>query len=258
MAVISFSAGHVVLLAVAAFAAGAVNAAAGGGSLISFPALLLVGAGALSANVTNTVALCPGYLGGVIGYRAELEGQAPRLRRLGAITVVGAVIGAALLSISSTATFRHVVPFLLILACGLLLAQQPLSRAVERRRARRDEERDDLGVPVRLATLGATIYGAYFGAAMGIMVLAVFGVLITDTLQRLNALKAFVALTVNVVAAVLFAIFAPVNWTAVVIMAPTSLAGGRAGAALARRIPAPALRLGVAALGLAVAVDLLA
>jgi uncharacterized membrane protein YfcA len=243
---------NVGLLVVAGFAAGTVNAAVGGGSLISFPALLLAGLPALSANVTNTVALCPGYLGGVRGYRRELAGQGERMKRLGAVACAGAVVGVGLLAVSSTDAFRAVVPFLLLLACVLTAAQQHLSTWIHS---------CSRGRPVRrgldIAQFAAGAYGAYFGAGLGVMLLAIFGVLIPDSLQRLNALKAFIALVVNIIAAALLVFLTPVGWSEVLLMAPASLAGGFAGARLARHVRAEVLRGLIVAFGFGVAARLL-
>jgi uncharacterized membrane protein YfcA len=244
---------HVLLLVGAGALAGAVNAAAGGGSLISFPVLLLTGLPALSANVTNTVALCPGYLGGVSGFRRDLAGQAQRMRTLGTVAGLGALVGVGLLEVSPAATFRAVVPFLLLLGCTLLAFQPPIARWVARRRGQRAPS----PAPLLVATFAAGSYGAYFGAGLGVILLAVLGVLIAETLARLNALKAYLTLVVNLLAAVLFALILPVSWTAVLIMAPSSLLGGRVGAILARRIPAPVLRASVVGIGGVVSVALL-
>jgi uncharacterized protein len=243
---------NVGLVVTAGFAAGTVNAAAGGGSLISFPVLLLAGLPALSANVTNTVALCPGYLGGVRGYRRELAGQEHRMRRLGAVGCGGAVAGVGLLAVSSTNTFRAVVPFLLLLACALIAVQQRLSTWIHNGRRLRRVRR---GLDVAQFAAGA--YGAYFGAGLGVMLLAIFGVLISDSLQRLNALKAFIALVVNVIAAVMLVFLAPVGWSEVLLMAPSSLLGGFAGARLARHVRADILRGLSVVIGLGVAAHLL-
>jgi uncharacterized membrane protein YfcA len=244
---------HVLLLVGAGALAGAVNAAAGGGSLISFPVLLLTGLPALSANVTNTVALCPGYLGGVSGFRGDLVGQAQRMRVLGVAAGLGGLVGVGLLEISPAATFRAVVPFLLLVGCILLAFQPRVAGWVARRRGQRAPGR----APVLVATFVAGGYGAYFGAGLGVILLAVLGVLITETLPRLNALKAYLSLVINLLAAVIFVFLLPVSWTGVVIMAPTSLAGGRLGATLARRIPAPALRASVVSIGTVASVALL-
>jgi hypothetical protein len=245
---------HVLLLIGAGGLAGAVNAAAGGGSLISFPALLIAGLPALSANVTNTVALCPGYVGGVSGFRADLAGQRTAMRALGGSAVLGAGVGVVLLEISPAATFRAVVPFLLLLGCTLLAFQPPIAGWVNRRRGDGPPGR----APLALTTFAAGAYGAYFGAGLGVILLAVLGILVAETLPRLNALKAFLAMVINLLAAALFIILLPVSWTGVAIVAPTSLVGGRVGATLARRTPPTALRAGVVSVGVVVAVALIA
>lgn len=250
--------GGVALLAGAAFLAGAFNAVAGGGSLISFPALLFVGYPAVTANVTNTVALCPGYVGGTIGYRKELAGQRSRAVVLGLNSTVGAVAGSYLLLVSSPEVFERIVPFLILAACGLLAVQAPLARMV-RRRTGAD------GGPVGWTNLVAlhvfqfvgAVYGAYFGAGLGIMMLAVLGIFLADTLQRLNALKGLLSLVINVVGAIYFAVFADVVWFAVTVMAVAALIGGRVGVALARRLNDKTLRWMVVAFGVVVAIRLM-
>lgn len=246
------------LLVAAAALAGAVNAVAGGGSLISFPALLFVGYPAVTANVTNTVALCPGYVGGTIGYRRELSGQRSRAIALSATSTVGAIGGSWLLLVSDPDVFERIVPYLILAACALLAVQQPLARMVQRR-AGQGEDRSSTGSTVALHLLQfvGAVYGAYFGAGLGIMMLAVLGVLLVDTLQRLNALKGLMSLVINVVGAVYFAIFADVIWVAVAIMAVAALIGGRVGVALAKKLNDQALRWMVVAFGVFVAISLI-
>jgi uncharacterized protein len=247
----------VALLVAAAALAGAVNAVAGGGSLISFPALLVVGYPAVTANITNTVALCPGYLGGTVGYRRELEGQRGRAIALGLTSTVGAVAGSYLLLVSSPAVFERLVPFLILVACALLAAQPVLGRMV-RQRAGEDAPAGAARVlPLHVIQFIAAVYGAYFGAGLGIMMLAVLGIFLTDTLQRLNALKGLLSLVINVVGALYFALLADVVWFAVAIMAVAALVGGRVGVALARRLSDRALRWMVVAFGVVVAVRLM-
>jgi hypothetical protein len=231
---------------------GAVNAAAGGGSLLTFPALMAAGLPALTANVTNTVALCFGYAGGAAAFRDELEGDHARARRLAAAGTVGALGGVALLDVSSPKTFQALVPWLLVVACALLGAQ-PL---VTRRLAVRAPASGTGGrpTPVELSQVVAGAYGAYFGAGMGLMVLALLGISTGDSLKRLNALKSVVVLVVNVTAAVCFVLVAPVAWWAVAVLGPASLLGGRAGAALAKRLRTDVLRAGVITIGLVVAI----
>jgi uncharacterized membrane protein YfcA len=256
---------QLLLLAAAALVAGAVNAVAGGGSLLSFPALLAVGYPALTANVTNSVALTPGYLGGTVGYRRELAGQRVRILALGATSALGAVVGAFLLLVSSAALFERIVPWLIFLACALLAAQPRLARLVR-------EWRADLGgAPTRNGRAGldghtaalfvaqflAATYGAYFGAGVGIMMLAILGIFVADTLQRLNALKGLLSLLVAVIAAIAFSLFADVSWVAVAVMAAASLLGGQLGVLLARRLNDQVLRWLVVAFGVAVGLRLL-
>jgi uncharacterized membrane protein YfcA len=255
---------QLVLLAAAALVAGAVNAVAGGGSLISFPALLAVGYPALTANVTNSVALTPGYLGGTVGYRRELAGQRVRIQALGVTSATGAVVGAALLLVSSPALFDRIVPFLIFLACGLLAVQTRLARLVRERRGSDGRQAvagpggaDRHTVLLFAAQFLAAVYGAYFGAGVGIMMLAILGIFLTDSLQRLNALKGLLSLLVSVVAAVWFVLFADVSWVAVAVMAATSLLGGQLGVHLARRLNDQLLRWLVIAFGVAVGMRLL-
>jgi uncharacterized membrane protein YfcA len=237
---------------------------AGGGSLVSFPALLAVGYPPLTANVTNSVALTPGYLGGTVGYRRELAGQRARILALGATSASGAVVGTFLLLVSPQTLFERIVPFLIFLACGLLAAQTRLARLVRERRAgdrgQSPAERggaDRHTVPLFAAQFLAAVYGAYFGAGVGIMILAILGIFLTDSLQRLNALKGLLSLLVSVVAAVGFMLFAEVGWVAVAVMAAASPVGGQLGVVLARRLNDQVLRWLVIAFGLAVGIRLL-
>lgn len=242
------------LLAVAGFAAGAVNAVAGGGSLISFPALLAVGYPSVPANVTNTVALFPGYAGGVAGNRDQLDGQRQRIGALGATSVVGGILGAVLLLTTPAELFRRVVPFLILLAC-LLLALQPWLATHVRRLPGADKEHRS--VLLHVAALLAAVYGAYFGAGLGVMLLGVLGIFLGDRLQRVNALKNVLSLIINSVALVAFGLFGPVAWSAVAVIAVASLAGGYLGARVARRIGAGLLRILVVTYGVVIAIRLL-
>jgi uncharacterized membrane protein YfcA len=245
------------LLAGAALVAGAINAVAGGGSLISFPALLAVGYPALTANVTNSVALTPGYFGGTLGYRRELAGQRGRILALGVISAVGAVVGAVLLLISSAALFERIVPWLIFLACGLLAAQTRLARLVRERRPAEPAGAGGHAAPLFAAQFLAATYGAYFGAGVGIMMLAILGIFLADNLQRLNALKGLLSFLISVVAAVSFLLFADVSLVAVAVMAVASLLGGQLGVVLARRLDDRTLRWLVIAFGVAVGLRLL-
>lgn len=244
-------------LAAAGVGAGAVNAAAGGGSLISFPTLLALGHPPVTANVTNTVAALPGYLGGAWGYRRQLSGQRRRLATLGVVTVVGAVGGSTVLLIAPAEAFVAVVPWL-VLASTLLLAVQPWITAVTKRRA----ERSTGPTPERLGTaalgqLGVGVYGGYFNAGLGLMMLGVLGCTLHDDLQRLNALKSALSAVASAVSTTYFIMFATVSWSAALVLAVGGLIGGWAGSALAQRVPARILRWSVVSVGLAVFLVLL-
>ncbi len=241
----------IALLTGAGFGAGVVNGVAGGGSLISFPALLAAGYPSVTANVTNSIAVLPGYLGGSLAYRRELAGQRERIRALGVTSAVGAAAGAALLLSTPASLFDAIVPWLIIAACALL-ALQPRAAAIAQR------HRDGRGSKVALhaALLLATIYGGYFGAGLGIMLLALLGVLLPDGLQRLNALKGVLSLIVAIVAAIGFALFGPIAWDAALVIGAASLVGGATGVRVARRLPAALLRGVVVTFGVVVAIAL--
>jgi uncharacterized membrane protein YfcA len=226
--------------------AGAANTVAGGGSLLSFPLLVALGLPPLDANVTNTVGIAPAALGGVIGMQRELRGQRARLLSLLPITVVGATAGAALLLTTPAQAFNRVVPILILVACIVLLLQHRLTALLERAHTGRTWV-------LRGGMLLTAVYGGYFGAAVSIVVLALLAVTVDDTLHRLNAAKVPLAGTMNLVSGIAFALFAPVHWAYALVLAPSTLVGGRIGAVAARRIPAQPLRYAVIALGLAAA-----
>ena len=244
----------VALLAGAGLLAGGVNAVAGGGSLISFPALLAAGYPAVTANVTNTVALFPGYAGSVAGGRPELIGQSPAVRVLAITGILGGIGGAVLLLTTPSDVFEAIVPFLILLACALLVAQPRLARFVQQRASRRRSAHSPV---MLLAVLLAAVYGAYFGAGLGVLLLGVLGVFLAEPLKRINALKNVSSLIINAVALVAFGLFGPVAWEAVLVIALTSLAGGYLGARVASRIPSALLRGAVVAYGVVVSVVLL-
>jgi uncharacterized protein len=244
------SAAQLALLGGAALGAGAVNAVAGGGSLISFPALLAVGYPSVTANVTNMIAVTPGYASGSTAYRAELRGQRGRIRDLGLTTALGTAVGTAILLLAPEGAFDAVVPFLVLLACALLAAQPLLARAVAARAPG--------GPGLHGGVFAAAIYGGYFGAGLGIMLLAVLGAFVVDDLQRLNALKGVLSLVVALVAGALVAVLGPVAWGPALLMAVANVAGGWIGARVARRLPAAALRWGIVVFGVAVGGVLLA
>lgn len=241
------------LVAVAGLACGIVNSIAGGGSLLLFPALLATGMSPLAANVTNSMATWPGYAGGVFGFRYELRDQGPGLRPMAVATVVGSAFGSALLLLTPEGAFDVVVPFL-VLAATALTALQP------RARRRLLERRGEAPRAIPTATIGiglASIYGGYFGGALGVIYIAVLGLTMTDSLRRLNAAKGVLTLVDATVGVLIFAVFGPVQWVAVAVAAPGALVGGFVGAKVARRLDEQALRVGVVTVGLVVGVALL-
>lgn len=233
--------------------AGGLNAIAGGGSLLLFPALLAVGLGPLAANVTNAVAVWPGYIGTAVGYRGELRGQRGRVLALSATALAGGTTGAVLLLTTPEELFEDVVPFLVITASLLLAVQTLVTRWVQRLPGSAGGARSPL---LHVALFLGAVYGGYFGGALGVILLAVLAVFLAEGLQRLNALKAVLSLLVNTVALVAFALFGPVVWTAVAVAAPAALLGGYLGARLARRLPATWLRAAVVVFGVGVGVAL--
>jgi len=242
-------AGRIALVAGAALAGGAVNAIAGGGSLITFPALVVAGLPPVLASVTNTVAMCPGYLGATLAQRKDLKGQWPRAVVVLPAALVGGIAGAALLLHTGARAFDTIVPFLILIAALLIAVQERLRTRLLARTATAPSPLLSI-VPIALAAT----YGGYFGAGMGVMVLAVLGVVLGDTLIRINALKQAVSLTVNVAAAVVFVIWAPVDWTITFVMAGAALAGGAIGGALSTRIPPAVLRWTIVLLAASVSV----
>lgn len=241
----------IVLLAGAAFAAGAINTVAGGGSLVSFPALLAAGYPAKPANVTNTVALWPGYLGGTLGYRDEVLHQRARAIGLLLPCAAGAIAGSIILLATPESAFETAVPFLILFAC-VLLAFQPWLGGLAQRLRIVDEGTRHLSPVLVVAVFVLSVYGAYFGAGLGILLLAALGILLPDELQRSNALKGFLSLAINAVAVAWFAVFGPVQWAAAATMAVSALAGGYLGADVARALGARWLRIAVIGYGLIV------
>ncbi|HEY6760821.1 MAG TPA: sulfite exporter TauE/SafE family protein [Baekduia sp.] len=240
-----------VLLVAAGVATGSINAVAGGGSLISFPALLATGLSPLSANVSNLIATLPGYLSAAATSREELAGQRERVRALAAAGAIGAAIGTTLLLVGPEDTFSTLAPWLVLLACALLAIQPFVAKWVARSAHHTAPTRLIVSVGV------ASIYGGSFGAGLGIVLLAALGLTLEEPLQKLNAIKQVMSLTVAVVSAVAVAVFGPVAWLSALLVGVGTLIGGRVGVGVARRLPEPVLRGSVIALGVVVAVVLL-
>lgn len=232
--------------------AGALNAVVGAGTLISFPVLLAIGLPAVSANATNTVGLVPGSTAAALGYRQELVGRGPLLLRLLAPALLGGLTGGALLLVLPGRAFEVIVPMLLLLAGGLVAIQPWLA-------ARLATRRGDAALPahggalVQLGLFGTAVYGGYFGAAQGVLMLALFGVALGTSLQIANGLKNTLAAVINLTAAVLFAIAADVRWAAAGALAVGATLGGTLGSRFGRRLPDNVLRILVVALALGVA-----
>ncbi|MEU1015235.1 sulfite exporter TauE/SafE family protein [Streptomyces sp. NPDC005900] len=230
---------EMVAVAAAGVAAGGINAVVGSGTLITFPTLLAFGLPPVLANVSNNLGLVPGTLSAAYGYRREMKGQRGRLLRFGAASLIGGLIGALLLLKLPADAFQAVVPVLILTACVLVLLQPRLGRRLKEREGR---GRRDGGVPLWCGVLGAGVYGGYFGAAQGVLLMGLFGAFLLDDLQRLNAVKNVLASLVNGVAAVVFVVVADIDWTAAGLIAAGSTVGGLVGARYGRRLPPAALR----------------
>ena len=247
-----------VVIAFAAAGAGAVNALAGGGTLISFPALLAAGVPPIAANVTNAVALCPGYFGATLAQRANLRGQGVRLWICVPAAIIGGLAGGIILLRTHERTFQLLVPYMIFFASLLLAVQDRVRAAVIRRlstpghAASNAGDRTSMWVAVPTALTG--VYGGFFSAGMSVIALAVLGATLDDTLTRLNALKQVVAFSVNIAAAVFFLFSGQVVWIAAGVMAVGALAGGAIGGRIAGRMPPAILRWTVVAIGLVLSV----
>jgi uncharacterized protein len=244
---------HALAIFAAGIVAGAINTVVGSGTLFTFPILLAFGYAPVVANVSNTVGLVPGSAAGAVGYRRELTGQRDRSIRLSAASIAGGTTGAVLLLILPAAAFKAIVPAFIAIALVLILVQPRLSRALEHRRPR---PHDRPGPVATAGVLASGIYGGYFGAAQGILLLGILGLAVNDDLQRINALKVVLAGLVNLVAAVVFIFAAHVAWLAALLIAAGSTIGGLVGARAGRRLPASALRAIIIAVGVTAIVRL--
>lgn len=246
------------LLLLAGFGAGGVNVLVGSGGLITFPALLATGMPPVTANVTNTLGVLPGALLGGFGYRRELAGQRARVLRLASASFAGGVTGAVLLMALPSKAFESVVPFLVVGAVVLVAVQPVVARALrDRERSRARTRPSHGGAALWVCVLLVGVYGGYFGPAQGVVLLAALGLLLDDTLQRVNATKNVLAFVANGVAALLFVVFATehIRWTAVGCLAVGAALGGLVSAHYGRRLPDPALRAAVVVVGLVAAVQ---
>ena len=230
----------------AGIAAGAINAVVGSGTLITFPVLIALGYQPLIANVSNNIGLVPGAVAGVFGYRRELQGQRSRAIRLGIFSVVGGIAGATLLLVLPASAFDAIVPALIAVALVLVVAQPRIERAV----AHRPPPKGEHGVALRAAAGASGVYGGYFGAGQGILLMGILGIGLRDTMQRLNGLKNVLAGLVNAVAGVIFVFAADVDWGVAGLIAGGSIIGGLAGSHYGRRLEPNVLRALIVAVGL--------
>jgi uncharacterized membrane protein YfcA len=231
-------------------AAGFMNTIVGAGSLITFPLLLAVGYPPVIANVSNTVGLIPGSVSGAFGYRRELEGQRDRLLRLCVAGGLGGLSGGLILLAMPEAVFEGVVPFLIALACVLVLLQPSVSRRLERRATGTGPAKADVGPALLVGIYLSGVYGGYFGAAQGVLLLGLLGIGLNEHLQRVNAAKNVIAATVNTVPAILFVLIADVSWQVALLLGAGSVLGGQIGAKVGRKMPAAALRAAVLGVGI--------
>ncbi len=246
--------GEIVAIALAGLAAGTINTVVGSGTLITFPILLAFGYAPVTANVSNTIGLVPGSISGALGYRRELAGQRSRAIRLGTSSVLGGITGAVLLLVLPAAAFKAVVPVFIVIALALVVLQPRLKALLAERDIDAIHER---GIVVALAVYLTGVYGGYFGAAQGILLLGILGVTLSQDLHRTNALKNVLAGLTNGVAGVYFMLAAHVNWGPSGIIAGASIVGAQLGARYGRRLPPAALRALIVVVGVSAIVRLI-
>ena len=239
------------LAGLAAVAAGAVNALAGGGTLITFPTLTALGLPAVAANVTNTIAMAPGHLGATLAQKKDLAGQRARVRRLVPAALAGGLTGGLLLLLLSERVFQQLVPWLILVASGLLAVQDRVRAWLRRRLAAQASHTSHEALAVA-SVFAASVYGGYFGAGLSVIVLAALGLFVEDSLTRLNATKQAIGFAANTAAAALFLFSGQVHWPAGLVMAVGAIAGGALGGRLAGRVRPATLRLVVVSVGLVV------
>ena len=240
--------------------AGFINTVVGSGTLITFPVLLALGVPPVVANVSNTIGLAPGSFAGAWAMRPELRGQRSRILRLGPLSLAGGIVGAVLLLLLPASAFAAIVPVLIGIGCLLVLLQPALSRRVA---ARREKAGAPVGGPpggpawLGLGVLGTGVYGGYFGAAQGVLLLGLLGIGLDEPLPRINALKNVLAMLVNGVAGIVFIVVSDVNWSVAVAIAVGAVLGSQLGAKVGRRLPPTLYRVVIVAVGVVAIVNLL-
>jgi uncharacterized membrane protein YfcA len=247
---------EILVIFLAGIWAGTINAIVGSGTLVTFPVLIAFGFPPVTATMSNAVGQVPGGMSGTWGYRRELEGQGARIRQQLPASLLGAGTGAFLLLHLPPSTFEAIVPVLLVIALILVVTQPFIQRWLQRRAAAAGRDRAQQTLTQRIILIAATyligVYGGYFAAAQGVLLVGVMGALLPESLQRINALKNLLALSVNVVAATAYTIvaFDQISWSAAGLIAAGTLIGGFVGARIGRRLPAFALRAVIVVLGL--------
>jgi len=245
---------HAILIFVAGVAAGTINAVVGSGSLITFPTLIALGYPPVLANVSNNIGLVPGGLSGVYGYRRELTGQRDRITTLAIASVLGGVAGSILLLVLPGSVFSDVVPVLIVIALGLVIFGPRLSKRVA---ARGGDGHASITPLLMACVFGTGLYGGYFGAAQGIILISLLAIFLDDHLQRLNGAKNVLVLSVNATASIVFVIGHAIDWKVVGIIAVGSVVGGQLGATVGRRLAPTILRIVIVAVGLVAVIRLL-
>lgn len=242
---------EVVAVLLAGVAAGTINTVVGSGTLVTFPTLLAFGLPPVSANVSNNIGLVFGSVTGTWGYRAELEGQRPTVTRLAPMSLLGSIVGALLLLRLPESAFDAIVPVLIGISLVLVLTQTRISAALARRREQAGRPSRAAGPAAAIGVLLAGVYGGYFGAAQGVLLVGLLGALLEESLQRVNATKNLLSAIVNGVAAVTFLLVRPsaVNWPVVGLIAVGSVLGGLLGARIGRRLPPAWLRAVIVTVG---------
>lgn len=244
---------HAALIMLAGIAAGTINTVVGSGTLITFPTLLTFGYKPVVANVSNTVGLVPGSVSGAVGYRRELSGQRHLTLVLSLASMAGAIVGAVLLLVLPASAFKAIVPAFIAIALVLIVLQPRINKLLGDRRRDGDA---GVGVVTVLGTFACGIYGGYFGAAQGILMMSILALTINETLQRLNAVKVITTGAANFISGLVFVIFAHVAWAPAALIAAGSIIGGQIGAAFGRRLNPTALRALIVVVGIVAIVKL--
>ena len=253
---------HAGVVFVAAFTAGMMNSVAGGGMLVTFPALVWIGLDPIQANVTSTVSLWPGSLGATYGFRRELGDSRRWMLLLAPVSVVGGLIGAFLLLRTPSSVFASLVPYLILFATILFAAQEPITRSLQRYKGSSGKAETPAATRTRwwvgaaMFQFGVAVYGGYFGAGIGILMLAALGLLGLSDIHQMNGLKNFFAVCINLVAGPYFALRGSVNWAYAGVMIVGAIAGGYGGAGLARKLGRRFVRRAVIFIGIVMALSL--